>query len=152
MPSSTEKLLAERLKQIDAEIGALKAEKSKVKQALDIFKTQPAGQPGPPSRALLSGEPTFKEKVRIALSKDYPDGATAMQLLEYLNFHWERHVKRESLSPQLSRLKNDDKVIGYNQSKQIWYLLKNENPAEAGSSKELGEVFVAPDPVGDIFA
>jgi hypothetical protein len=124
MNTSTEKLLLDRLKEIDANIKALIVEKSKVKQAISIFRNV-----GPEvSSSLHDSEPTFKLKVRAALEKDFPSGATANQLLDYLNKNWKKQVKRESLSPQLSRLKNDDKIIDHDSQSGLWYLLKQEAP------------------------
>ena len=128
MTSDTEKIIADRIKQIDSEISQLREEKKKAKQALSLFKGDPDQPEGARSKTRGSGEPTFKEKVCTALSRDYQNGATAHQLLVYLNENWTRHVKRESLSPQLSRLKNDDKVIGYNSDTGKWFLLKNSGP------------------------
>lgn len=123
----TEKLLAERLKQIDIQIDMLKDEKTKVKQALGLFKGLDLTLP----QLSFSHEPTFKEKVKTAMLDAFQDGATSGQILEYLNKNWTRPVKRESLSPQLSRLKEDEVLI---LEGNLWKL-KSENPALAGPSE-----------------
>lgn len=110
MINDIQKILADQLRQIDAEVARLKSEKDKVKQALAIFKAAPApvtysGAAGGESHS--TNEPIFKDKVRQALKTQFPQGATARELLEYINENWTRQIKRASLSPQLSRLRQE---------------------------------------------
>lgn len=113
MSSDTEKMLADRLKQIDTQIENLKAEKAKVKQALSIFRETTEGLLFTNMAQKISGEPTFKEKVKDTLANNFQSqgGATALQILDSLNKNWKRQVKRESLSPQLSRLKDEGVLV-----------------------------------------
>lgn len=110
MVNDIQKILADQLRQIDAEIARLKSEKDKVKQALAIFKADSApvtysGAARGESRS--ANEPIFKDKVRQALKTQYPQGATARELLAFINNNWTRQIKRASLSPQLSRLRQE---------------------------------------------
>ncbi len=123
MINDIQQILADRLRQIDAEIARLKSEKDKTKQALAIFKVDLAGHVHSVAAAkelVAAGEPTFKDKVRHALKTQYPQGATARELLQYINNNWTRQVKRASLSPQLSRLRHEGIITVEN---TIWKLV-----------------------------
>ncbi|MES2002798.1 MAG: hypothetical protein V4444_10885 [Pseudomonadota bacterium] len=63
---------------------------------------------------------TIKELVLKALDEQFPSGATANQLLELFAGAWDRgEIARTSLSPQLSRLKDDHKI---DHNGQLWFL------------------------------
>lgn len=69
---------------------------------------------------------TIKELVKKALIEQFKDGATAHQLLELFANAWGRHdVMRTSLSPQLSRLRNEGVVF---RKGQVWRLAASHNP------------------------
>tara|TARA_Y100000588_G_scaffold324806_1_gene358178 strand:+ start:179 stop:742 length:564 start_codon:yes stop_codon:yes gene_type:complete len=51
---------------------------------------------------------TLKQLVVKALKEHFQNGATANQLLDLFERKWGRQIMRTSLSPQLSRLKNDN--------------------------------------------
>lgn len=54
---------------------------------------------------------TIKQLIAKALDEQFPSGATANQLLELFSSAWGRSdVVRTSLSPQLSRLKDEGKI------------------------------------------
>ena len=73
------------------------------------------------------GEPrTLKEMVLVLLDEVYPGGLTALQMLIAIQERWMSNTKRWSLSPQLTRLKNDGHISN---SKKIWKLKKEENQA-----------------------
>lgn len=64
---------------------------------------------------------TMKELVRMALHEQFREGATAKELLEFFHNAWHREdITRESLSPQLSRLRAEG-VLGRSQKR--WYLI-----------------------------
>ena len=57
--------------------------------------------------------PTIKEGIIQLLEEVYPMGLTALEILDRLNRRWWRgELKRTSLSPQITRLKNSGDVIG----------------------------------------
>lgn len=68
---------------------------------------------------------TFKQLVVKALRDHFPEGATANQLLEFFRREWGREIMRTSLSPQLSRLKDDNLI---EREGKTWHLSK---PAKA---------------------
>jgi hypothetical protein len=70
---------------------------------------------------------TIKQLIKKALTEHFQSGATAFQLREFFRDAWARDIDRESLSPQLSRLRSD-KII--DREGNIWFLIKkNELPA-----------------------
>jgi hypothetical protein len=54
---------------------------------------------------------TIKEMVLRLLTEAYPSGLTALEILEGVQKRWMPGLERTSLSPQLTRLKNDALVI-----------------------------------------
>lgn len=78
------------------------------------------------------GEWTLKQLAVRALQDHFPFGATANQLLAVFEGHYGRAIPRESLSPQLSRLKEDNiiKLDG-----KLWKLVgpERETPPSADS-------------------
>ena len=126
MINDIQQILVDRLRQIDAEIARLKSEKDKTKQALAIFKADlatPIHNGAATKESGVAREPIFKDKVRHALKTQYPQGATARELLQYINSNWGRQVKRASLSPQLSRLRQEGVITVEN---SIWKLVTIE--------------------------
>lgn len=76
----------------------------------------------------LTKTPTIKQRVTQALREQYPDGAHYSNILEYINTKWPHaKVERTSLSPQLTRLRKNDKVIDLDEKKKIWYLVENQS-------------------------
>lgn len=122
MGTETEKLLTERLKAIDLQIERLRGEKLNIKQALNLFKAQESETVNF-REVTRYKERTFKDRIIDILTNSLPQGGTAQEILQQLNATQERPIKRESLSPQLSRLRYDEKVIGYNPSSSTWYLI-----------------------------
>lgn len=78
---------------------------------------------------------TIKEMVVKALAESFPNGATANQLLDHFYRAWGRKEMRTSLSPQLSRLK-EDKMISL--EGRVWHLGPKEKGA-ASAAPETGE-------------
>jgi len=63
---------------------------------------------------------TIKELVVKALAEHFPNGATANQMLDVFSNVWGRgDIVRTSLSPQLSRLKEQHRII---RQGHIWHL------------------------------
>jgi len=64
---------------------------------------------------------TIKQLVLKALREHFPEGATANQMLDVFANVWGRgEIARTSLSPQLSRLKEDDHLIF--RRGHVWHL------------------------------
>jgi DNA-binding transcriptional ArsR family regulator len=85
---------------------------------------EPVVPPQSPYRDL-----TMKQLTVKALRERFPNGATAMELVEFFGAAWGRDdVQRSSLSPQLSRLKYDGVVelLG-----NKWFLVRDPDKREA---------------------
>ncbi|MES1180005.1 MAG: hypothetical protein ABUL43_02295 [Hyphomicrobium sp.] len=88
------------------------------------------------------GEPysewTLKQLAVRALQDHFPYGATANQLLAVFRIAYGREIARESLSPQLSRLK-DDNIIKLDG--KLWKLTDLER--ETPPTQKIGGVYVS---------
>jgi hypothetical protein len=70
---------------------------------------------------------TIKELVLKALAEHFPRGATANQMLQVFANVWGRgDIIRTSLSPQLSRLKDENRII---REGHVWHL-RHPRPSE----------------------
>jgi hypothetical protein len=105
--------LRETLAQKQSELFELSLELEQVNSALKAVDETHA-----------KGQPTIKQAVLDVL-EDQPEGMTALEILEAINTRFfAGRVPRTSLSPQLSRLKDDDKKIELRGNK--WFLLPKQ--------------------------
>jgi hypothetical protein len=72
-----------------------------------------AGQAGTPLPLLVESM-TIKEMILRALSDHFHDGATPTELREYMRAAYSRDVDRNSISPQLARLRDEGHVQNAN--------------------------------------
>lgn len=85
---------------------------------------------------------SLKQLIVKALSEHLRDGATANEMLDFFAMHWGREIMRTSLSPQLSRLKENGIV---ELRGKVWHLDRNEkgeaeaSPDAGGSANPLNE-------------
>jgi hypothetical protein len=68
---------------------------------------------------------TIKQLVVKAMLEYFPNGATALELCEFVENAYGRHVERSSLSPQLSRL-HQEGVLEWVQEKSLYRLSPTE--------------------------
>ena len=66
------------------------------------------------------GGPTIKEMI-LSVLENRSDGATPLQIIEYIAEQYDIEIVRSSLSPQLSRLKADGK-LDLDENNGIWVL------------------------------
>ncbi|PCJ68820.1 MAG: hypothetical protein COA62_13390 [Rhodobiaceae bacterium] len=66
---------------------------------------------------------TLKDLIKKALKEQFPEGATANELVDFFENAWDREVQRTSLSPQLSRLKDEGVVV---LEDNRWRLVKHQ--------------------------
>ena len=79
---------------------------------------------------------SIKRMVVDILDDMHPHGLAALEIINQIRVRWNIEVKRTSLSPQLTRLKNEHEI--YN-DKGVWKRLKEtEAPATTGASEEGG--------------
>lgn len=126
MGNNVREYLAERERQLEAEVSRLKAtlgpieaELADVKKARDALGLPPSSQAAIVTEAFvkvalaaagLPQRPSMKEMTVAALRRHFSLGATAKELIRYFASAWGQTVERSSLSPQLSRLKAEGVV------------------------------------------
>ena len=131
-----ERQLLERVTKLQGELLPLEKELDDVRRARAAL--QPIAherKPIPNQLTKISGDPkklTMKELALKALSEHFHGGATAVEMLDFFKAAWGRNdIVRESLSPQLSRLKSENKIY---LSGKTWRILHDEKaPAEKSS-------------------
>ena len=123
----------------------LHAELSELEIAERIYRSSGA-QIAPSQRPLAFETPplvrkSIKQMVIDILDDMHPHGLTALELLDQLRARWNVRVRRTSLSPQLTRLKNDHQI--YNEH-GVWKRLKEtETPDVSDASEEITSAGVA---------
>jgi len=76
---------------------------------------------------------TIKQLVLKALNEQFHSGATALELLEFFESAWGRDdIARTSLSPQLSRLKAEQKI---DRNGSIWFAREPVSDAKAATDQ-----------------
>lgn len=110
---------------------ALRKELAELQSAERVYQ-QSGTAGGNPMLPLQAGgpiqRPTIKECVLLLLEEASPMGLTALEILDRLNRRWWRgELKRTSLSPQISRLNRDKKVISEHGT---WKLPQDNAPSE----------------------
>ena len=78
---------------------------------------------------------TIKQMVVNLLGDAHPQGLATREILGFIQSGYHVRIKRESLSPQLSRLKNDNRI--YN-DKGVWKIVKEDAPPEGEASNSTG--------------
>jgi hypothetical protein len=95
------------------------------KTAIEAVSEAVAGEvarSGSPLTLLLSNETTIKDMILKTLWTTYRDnGATSVQLREYILLGYGRDIERTSFSPQLSRLK-DEGLLKRKGGDDVWRL------------------------------
>jgi len=119
-------ILAER----KAEIKALQAQLKKEMQ--DILAAEAAFSPSSEAQVSVAlkrgrGSRTTLKDMIVGVLQEHSSGADSYKILELIKEKYGIEVKRESLSPQLSRLKNDDNVLELRGSD--WFLIPQKNTA-----------------------
>lgn len=127
METESVRMLRQRASDINAEVAGLRAEIAplefelrQVEAAIALMTNVPANGLDASRNAVAHGarqaNPEFqsmsmKQLVVQALTKHFPNGATAIEMLEFFALRWGRsEILRTSLSPQLSRLKDEGKI------------------------------------------
>lgn len=95
--------LANRRSEIQAQIKALRSELREIEAASAALQESQGGAEPSPAKKTRGRGPTLKE-MAIAVLSDHPDGLEANDVLDRIAERYGFQVKRESMSPQLSRL------------------------------------------------
>ena len=109
---------------------ALRKELLELETAERIYKQSGAGPEGaflPLQGGPTPIKPTIKEGILQLLGEVYPMGLTALEILDRLNRRWwQGDLQRTSLSPQISRLSQEKKVVS---ERGTWKLKDANSPA-----------------------
>lgn len=124
-------ILATRKAEIKALQAQLKQEMQDILAAEAAMSPSLDGSPVVKMRKGRGSQFTLKDMV-INVLREFKTGADALKILELIKEKYGIDVKRESLSPQLSRLKNDDKLLELRGSD--WFLLPQKEEAPSGAS------------------
>jgi len=128
--------LANRRSEIQAQIKTLRAELREIEAASSALQdAQGEGIRPDVARTRRSG-PTLKE-MAIAILTDHPDGLEANDVRDKIAERFDAQVKRESMSPQLSRLAKEGVIRRGGHNK---WLLKTQISAFSGQSDETGRL------------
>ena len=112
---TTDQFILRRKAEIDAEIERLKLERRQLVAAELVAAHEAAKRR---DRSNQKKPETIKEQV-VKILSDTPSGMTAKEILTQLNSRFDRNLKRESLSPQLSRLGAEGSI---ERDGKIWIL------------------------------
>lgn len=133
--ASLREFIVGRRDEIKAQITALKSELRELELAEAAIKTGTPERLGAPLRtATMSGKPTIKEMVLDVLNGG--GGAEASEIVELIHNRFGEEIPRSSLSPQLSRLKEDGFL---NLDGRVWTIISDkEDRDKSRSSEEIG--------------
>ena len=104
--------LNDKISRLDQAEAAIRGESLTVFQSVKTKETK-----NKPLKDVPLPNMTIKQMVMQVL-KDKPKGLNAHEILVEINWNFDRHLVRTSLSPQLSRLKDDGKIVARN---KLWF-------------------------------
>lgn len=81
----------------------------------------------------VNDEPTLKEMI-VSVLRALGRGADALEIIDEIKEAYGKSVKRTSLSPQLSRLKGDEKLV---LDDKVWYLPEQYEEYKAKHRRDL---------------
>jgi hypothetical protein len=125
MDDTFQQMLLRREREVVSRIDALRKELDPLESEFKQIQTAKRALGLPASGAApVNGLPaarfmTMKQLVLYALKDHFKNGATGKQLVEFLKSTCGREIARESLSPQLSRLRAEKKI---DRQGRIWFL------------------------------
>jgi hypothetical protein len=112
MPTLRE-FIADRRTEVQAQIKALRAEMAELDTALRALDDVAHKGRGPDTRergSENSGKKTLKE-MALEVLREHPTGLDANAIRDAINARFDVGLTRESLSPQLSRLGQEEKLV-----------------------------------------
>jgi len=114
---------------IDDMLSQLKAKKAKLYEEIRKIKAAEAALKGVASDVATSDKPTIRNRSRggktlkdmiSAVLTEHGTGAEANDIISMIKDKFGKDVPRTSMSPQLTRMKNDDRKLKYLDG--LWYL------------------------------
>ena len=118
-------IVASRKAAIKEQMTSLRAEMAEIKAVEAALDSVVGAQP-----RKKSSEPTIKEMI-VDVLEGREDGATSDEIITLVKDKYEKAVPRSSMSPQLSRLKGDERVTRENER---WMLPKFASGNSDGAS------------------
>lgn len=131
MATTLRDFIAQREVEIKEQQKVLKAELRELqiaKSALEAQLSVQAASPNPPA--------TIKEMTRAVLAAQ-PKGLNSAGVLDGIRKMFGREIERTSLSPQLSRMKDDGELV---LSEDVWFTSEHYQTAKAQEWQNLGEI------------
>lgn len=131
---SLREFIATRREEVKRQIAALKVELRELNLAEAAIKT---GMPEVQSSSILNSgrsKPTIKDMVLAVLS-NRPTGAEASEIVDLIENEFGEQIARSSLSPQLSRLKEEGLI---ELAGRIWKVTSEKDQGEAPWSSNHG--------------
>ncbi|WP_131821991.1 hypothetical protein [Salipiger thiooxidans] len=126
--------LLEFLGRREAEIKSLRAELlqelRQIKAAKQVVSPREGDEAEPLETQLRSEKMTIKQMV-VEVLRNSEGGQSAEAIVGLILSRFGVEVARTSLSPQLSRLKNQDGLLSYNDEEATWSLLRTETDRQA---------------------
>jgi hypothetical protein len=93
--------------------------------------------------------PTIKQMILAALRSHFHKGATPTELREYIKTAYDRDVDRNSISPQLARLRDDKLVEQYGFGDGKWKLTRGARWYDKSDPESVKQDEPADDPARD---
>lgn len=129
MATTLRDFIAQREAEIRDQQKSLKAEL----RELQIAKTALDAQPATSASASGASNPTIKDMAREVLSGQ-PNGLNSSGVLDGIRKLFARDIERTSLSPQLSRLKDEGELI---LKGEVWFTAEHFNAHEVQKRSEV---------------
>jgi hypothetical protein len=117
--------LIQQRSETEREIAVLERELSDVRSAADalgMVNRLPESNLGVTRREAPT--PTIKEAA-LQILRDFPEGLIALDILAKINERYDLRLVRSSLSPQLTRLMRDGKLVAHD---SVWRLARPPQP------------------------
>lgn len=114
-----EREVVSRIDELRKELDPLESEFKQIQAAKRALGLPSTGALVPVNAPTAAAFMTMKQLVIYALKEHFREGATGKQLVEFFKSRYGREIARESLSPQLSRLRAEKKI---DHQGRIWFL------------------------------
>ena len=145
MRSTLREFLSSRRSGIKAEIAALRRELQEIDAAERAISGAGPNGTTPASTPSGSGGTSIKDKI-LAVLQERPEGAEAATIIDLIQQKFGETIVKSSLSPQLSRLKSEGRVISDHkiwrlsasaiQNEGLGFFKENEPPAPQGEAAQ----------------
>jgi hypothetical protein len=126
MTTTLKDFLPQRKAQIKAQMAALKKELQAIQTAEGAIVSDDEEIATVTTQRRKTSKITIKDMI-VAVLENKPEGADSFAIIDLIKEKYGKDVPRPSISPQLSRLKTDDGLLGIRGSN--WVLLPKKKTA-----------------------